>query len=292
MIEGDAGCLCTQSVTSRRAVQCDTRWRACACMVLALVFLSTIEAAAQELKIGGTGTALGGMRLLGDEFTRRNPDLHLKILPSLGSAGGIQALIAGAIDIAVSSRPLTENERDRGATEIEYARTPLVFAVSVNSTVTALSTGELADIYLGKSVTWPDGGAIRLVLRPKFDSDTDILTSISPAMRRGLAVAHARPGVRFAATDQDAADDLERIPGAVGSISLAVIAAEKRPLRALQLDGTTPTPMNAASGAYPFAKGQYLVTLAKRSTAVDRFVAFVQSAPARQILTSHGYWIP
>jgi phosphate transport system substrate-binding protein len=261
-------------------------------LVFAVVLALCEESSADHLTLGGTGTALGTMRLLVEQFGATTPEVSFTILDSLGSTGGISALLAGALDIAVSSRPITDGERQRGLVEIEYARTPLVFAVSANSTVTALSSGELEQIYLGQTASWPDGSAVRLVLRPEGDSDTLIVRNISPAMQHALDVAQARPGVRLAVTDQEAADNLERIPGAIGPISLAVIASEKRALRALTLDGKDPTPMNAASGAYPHFKSLFLVTRAKRSPAVERFVVFVRSPAARETLSSNGQWLP
>lgn len=70
------------------------------------------------------------------------------------------------------------------------------------------------------------------------------------------------------------------------------VASEKRALRALTLDGQEPTPMNATSGAYPHFRRLFLVTRARRSTAVERFVVFVRSAAVRHMLTSKGQWIP
>ena len=267
------------------------RVRACV-IALALLLASARGTAAESIKIGGSGTALGTMRLLVREFTARNPDTDVTILPSLGSGGGVQALVAGAIDIAVTSRPLTESERRLGAVETEYARTPFVFAVPSNSIVTAISSEELADIYVGKLVTWADGTPVRIVLRPAGESDTQMVKTISPEIRRGLLAAEERPGVRFAVTDQDAADDLERIPGAIGPIALAVIVSEKRSVRALKLDGTEPTPTNTAAGAYPHYKRLFLVTSAKRSMAAERFLVFVQSAVGQRIVASNGQWIP
>lgn len=221
-----------------------------------------------------------------------NPDIRVAIAPSLGSGGSIKAVVAGAIGLAVTSRPMSESERKLGAVETEYARTPFVFAVSTRSRVTAITSGELADIYAGKRVNWADGSPVRIVLRPASDIDTEMVRNISPAIRLGLAAAEARPGVRFSVNDQDAADDMEKIPGAIGPGSLALIVSEKRALRALTLDGRDPTPMNAASGAYPYYKRLFLVTGAKRVPAVARFVAFVQSPAGRKIITSNGQWIP
>ena len=80
------------------------------------------------LVIGGTGSALGGMRMLAEKFMDANRDVVISIRPSLGSAGGIRAIKAGKIDLAVTTRPLHLKERSSQFEAIEYAQTPLVFA--------------------------------------------------------------------------------------------------------------------------------------------------------------------
>ncbi len=267
------------------------RGRACAIVLVLLLGFAT-GGAAQDFKIGGTGAALGTMQLLAEEFTARNPDIRVTTVHSLGSGGSIRAVVAGAIDLAVTSRPMNESERKLGAAEMEYARTPFVFAVSAKSKVTAITSADLANIYAGKMVTWADGDPVRIVLRPASDIDTEIIKNISHEIRRGLALAEARPGVQFSVNDRDAANDLERIPGAIGPSSLALIMSEKRALRALRLDGKEPTTMNAASGTYPYHKRLFLVTGTKRSAAVERFVAFVQSPAGQKILANNGQWVP
>lgn len=248
--------------------------------------------AADTLKIGGTGSALGTMRLLGDAFTAKNPDIQVTIVPSLGSGGGIKAVASGAIALAVTSRSMNDADRKLGVTESEYGRTPFVFAVSAKSSVSAITRKEIADIYAGRMSKWPDGSPVRIVLRPASDIDTDILKSLSPEIKEALAVAEKRPGVQISVNDQDAADDLQRIPGVIGPSSLALILSEKRALTALMLDGKDPTPQNIASGVYPYFKRLFFVTGAKRSAAVERFIAFVRSPAGRKILADHGHWIP
>ena len=256
------------------------------------ILLSSHAGAVEEIRIGGSGAALGSMQLLGAEFSAANPDIRVTIVPSLGSGGSIKAVLAGAIGLALTSRALTPSERQLGAVATEYARTPFVFAVSTKSKVSAITSGELADIYAGKKVTWADASPVRIVLRPASDVDTEMVRNMSPAMARALALAQARPGVQFAVNDQDAANDLERIPGAIGPSSLALIVSEKRALRALRLDGREPTPSNAAAGTYPYYKCLFLVTGSQRAAAVERFIAFVLSPAARAMLSSNGQWIP
>jgi len=261
-------------------------------MVFALLPGFMGSAAAEELKLGGTGAALGSMRLLANEFSAKHPEIRLKIVPNLGSGGGIQAVLAGAIDLAVTSRPLNAEERQRGAAESEYGRTPFVFAVAAKTAIVAITSQELAEIYAGTRVKWPDGSPIRIVLRSPSDIDTEMVKAISPEIRAGVTAAAERPGVKIALTDQDAANDLERIPGAVGPVALSLVISEKRALRALRLDGIQPTLQNAASQTYPYSKRMFLVTGAKRTATAADFAAFVLSPAGRKILAANGHWLP
>jgi len=248
--------------------------------------------AAEEIRIGGTGAALGTMRLLAQTFSQSNPGVEVTLVGNLGSAGAIKAVSGGAISLGVSSRPLNDGERRMGALQLEYARTPFVFAVSAKSAVKAITRQELAEIYSGRMAKWPDGSAVRVVLRPASDIDTATVKGVSPELGRGVAAAEKRPGVQFSVTDQDAASDLERIPGAIGPSSLALIVSEQRALRALALDGVEPTPANAATKAYPLYKQLFFITGAKTPPTVERFIAFVRSPAGRRILADNGHWVP
>ena len=62
------------------------------------------------LKIGGTGAALGGMKLLAKAFKNTIQILKSKSCPAWEAGGGLKALAAGAIDIAVTARSLKKKE--------------------------------------------------------------------------------------------------------------------------------------------------------------------------------------
>jgi phosphate transport system substrate-binding protein len=263
-------------------------------LILALALLPGFcgAAAAEGLVIGGTGSALGSMQLLAKEFNAVNPDTPATTVPSLGSGGAIRAVLDGAIGLAVSSRTIDARERALGAVEMEYARTPFIFAVSSRSRVTAITRRELADIYSGRMANWGDGSAVRIILRPASDIDTEIVNGMSADIQRGATAARARAGVHVSTSDQDAASDLETIPGSIGPSTLALIVSENRALRALTLDGKEPTPALAAAGGYPYYKRLFLVTGARRTAAAERFIAFVRSPAGRKILVGNGQWIP
>jgi len=213
------------------------------------------------------------------------------VLPGLGSRGGKQAVAAGAIDLAVSADPLSAAEEREGLKARVLGRTAFVFVVSAQHPVSAVSLQEAMDLYRGKTLTWPDGGRVRPILRPQQDSDTAFLRKMSPAMDQAVTEAHARPGMHIAATDQAAADAIEGVPGAMGTSTLALLVAERRSLKALAINGVRPTAESVGNGSYPYVKTVYLISRAPRP-GVQRFLDFLASAQGRAVLSSLGFVAP
>jgi phosphate transport system substrate-binding protein len=171
---------------------------------------------------------------------------------------------------------------------LELGRTPFVVAVGGAVAVTGLTSAELVEIYAGRTTAWRDGSRLRLILRSKGDSDTERLRAISPAMSQALDASLARAGITIAPTDQDAADAIESIPGAVGTTTLLLIRAEGRSLKPLALDGVVPSLKSLVDGSYPYHKQYYLVTQGPPAGATQRFLAFLKSPQGREILIRFG----
>jgi phosphate transport system substrate-binding protein len=266
----------------------------CAILVLmltwSLISSSTLWAGdkVEIIRIGGTGCALGGIRAVAQAFEKKHPEIRIKVLPSLGSGGGIKAVLSGAIDLALSARQLTDAERSEGAYAIEYARTPFVFVTAESTADVALSLQQVAAIYRGDKQRWPDGTPIRVVLRPETDTDMLFLKGMSPDMEKAVHHALQQEGMLMASTDQDNANLLGTIRGAFGVCTLAQIQSEKRRLKLLTLEGVTPSVVNLASGAYPYSKTFFAVTL-RSSRATHRFLRYLQSPEGRAILTRTGH---
>lgn len=259
------------------------------CMVVFLAAAAAVQA--QEIKIGGTGASLGAMQVLAHAYAKTQPDAKITVLPSMGSGGGIKAVLAGAIQIGVSSRPLSEAESKAGAVSIEYGRTPFVFATAAASKATGITTQNLIDFYAGKVDQWPDGTKLRLVLRPIGDSDSETIKAMSPAMRDAKSAAEQRKGMVFTVTDQETASSIEKIPGAVGPSTLALMLSEERALKALTLDGVVPSAENIANGSYPLLKQLLIVTGPKTTPEAQAFVSFVRSGAGQEILKQTGHWV-
>ena len=112
------------------------------------------------------------------------PASRSKSSPSLGSTGAIRALTDGLLDIAVPARPLKADESAAGLRQVAVLRTAYVMATS-HSNPNGLKSADLAGIFAAEKPTWADGTPIRIILRPRSDTDTALLGRIVPRYGRG-----------------------------------------------------------------------------------------------------------
>jgi len=210
-------------------------------------------------------------------------------LPSLGSVGGIRAVVAGAINFSISGRVPTDEELANGLSTVAYATTALAFVAALDGDHDSLTTEDLIDIYSGTMLTWQDGEAIRLVLRPETDTDTILIKNKIPELAESLAAAAARRGVQIETSDQHAADRLEHMPEGLGFVSLSLVISENRALKVLELDGVLPSTETIENGTYPLVKTFHFVSRQDRSPAEQSFLDFLHSPVVLEILANTGH---
>jgi phosphate transport system substrate-binding protein len=266
-----------------------TRLTTASALTISLLLLFPAAGTGEAIEVGGSGTPLAVMRLLGEAFNVREPGVRIEILPSLGSSGGIKAVREGAVALGVLTRRPNEKEADPALVVTEIARTPFVPVANRDVTASGVSLEQAARAYGGEISEWPDGGRLRVVLRPQYDSDTMLLEAMSPAMARALYKSFTLMGMQTGTTDQENADLLEKIPGSFGFSSLGQLLTEKRALKVLALDGVVPSVQALREGSYRFHKPVFLLTRGEPRGALARLVAFIRSPEGSRILADHGY---
>jgi phosphate transport system substrate-binding protein len=246
-------------------------------------------AEASRLRIGGTGMALAAMRHIGEAFVAVQPEAGVDVLPSLGTGGGLAAVAAAAIDLALSARALNDAERAKGLQSLAYAKTPIALVTNLAAAVHGITLSEVARILAGTMPDWRDGRLIRLVRREPSDADWTMLRAMSAEMADAVTVALARPGLLTVATDQENADALERLPGSFGAMSIGQLRAEARHIAPLTLDGEAPDLESLAAGRYHLSRTLYLVWRDPPTREAARFLAFLRTGQTSQILARLGH---
>lgn len=103
--------------------------------------------AAEVIKIGGVGSALGTMKIIGEAFEKKHPGFRVEVFTGIGSNGALRAVPEGAIDIGLSALPLTEKQLSQGMVAIEYAKTPFIFVAGTEIKQKNITTQDIIKIY-------------------------------------------------------------------------------------------------------------------------------------------------
>lgn len=264
--------------------------KSCGFMLLYCFMLAgqTNALAGETIRINGSGTGLEMMKPLIEVYVKSHPGVTFEMQKPLGSSGAIKALIAGALDIAITSKPLKADEVTKGAKVIPFGKTPLAIVTNKKVQKKNILTTELEAIYSGKTRKWPNDENIRVVLRPLEDIDTKILRTLSPGMDRAISEAQNQKGMLTAVTDPESNEAVLRTEGSIGASGLAAIMAGNLPLNILSLNGILPTPTALANGRYPLAKDINFVTTGKLPAAAAEFLDFIYSIKGHAIVEKIG----
>jgi phosphate transport system substrate-binding protein len=259
-------------------------------MLAVFVFCAGVQdaGAGETIRINGSGAPLELMKPLVQAYGKTKRGVSFEIRKPLGSSGSIKALLAGAIDIAVVSRPLKPEEIARGGMSKPFGRTPLAVVTHRDIRLKTISPRELEDIYAGRTKSWPDGETVRVILRPREDTDTKILKGLSPGMAAAVAAAHQRQGMRIALTDPESNEAVSRTPGGIGTAALAGVLVSGLPLNVVALNGVEPVRKTLADGTYPLAKEIIIATTGNLPDAASQFLEFVYSKRGRALAGKYG----
>ncbi len=222
------------------------------------------------------------LKRLGAVF-KADSGVEVVVVPSLGSSGAIRAVIDGALDLAVTGRALKPEEAAKGLTVAFTARTPFVLATS-HPNPDGLALADIANAFRSERATWSDGSPIRVILRPRAESDTTLMGELFPGVASAIAIARLRPDIPVAATDQDNADMAEQTPGSLVGSTLTQLALEERNLRVVPIEGVAPTFENFERGLYRYAKPLNFIVPARPAPLVERFLAFLRSPAGQRVL--------
>jgi phosphate transport system substrate-binding protein len=247
---------------------------------------ATPEPARDKLvHVAGSGSNLPITRALAAGFVEQGspPVIHA----SIGSGGGVRALLDGAIDLALVSRPLSPTERELGLVETPYARVPVVFAVNAGVPETQITSPELVEIFAGDRAQWSDGTPIVVLQREPGDSSHRAVDVRLPEFEDANARAYEAHAYRVLYHDDDMRDALAATPGAIGLFGQGDIQPGL-PIRALIVDGITPSTATIADDSYPFAKDLAFASPGPPTGAAAQLVEYALSPPGADIIRRLG----
>ena len=251
-------------------------------LALGLSCAAFASASAETVQVGGTGMGLGFMQAAGKRFEATRPGTTVEVLPSLGSSGGVKALAAKAIDVAIIASLPTTEQTALGLKAGVCFKTALVLATSRPDSP-AITRAQLPTIFADPNAAWPDGEPLKIILRGRAGSENAYLIRAVPGMESALDAAYKRGGIPIGSTDQENVELANRTAGSLAVTTLLQIRAEQLSLRPLPLDGTTASVQTLATGAYPFPLDLCLLVRDDSAAAAKALIAFMRSPEGEKV---------
>lgn len=259
--------------------------------MLGLSGCSKGSAVSTKVIVSGSTTILPIAEQAAEAFTKAHPSTRV-LVSGLGSSAGIEAVSAGTADIGTSSRDLKPEEEKLGLVDKAIAYDGIAVIVSPGNPVNGLTTEQLRRIFAGEITNWSEVGGedrpIDLVNRDEASGTREAFKKIVMKDAKFDPNAAVLPG-----TGQ-VRDVVARAPGAIGYISVGFVAPRFTDVKvkALAVDGVTPTEDNIASSKYPIGRKLHFLTKGEPTGATKQFLLFVLSDAVQKGVVVDAGFIP
>ena len=220
---------------------------------------------------------------LSESFMAQNSGVTVNYNPT-GSGSGITAVQEGTCDIGLSSRALKDEEKSAGLKETVLAYDGIAIIVHPDNPVSDLSVEQLAKLYTGEITNWKDVGGndaeAVLIGREAASGTRDGFESITGTKDK------CQYRQELTSTG-DVITAVSQNPDAIGYASLASV---KDSVKALNVDGVTPSEATVKDGSYKVQRPFVLVTMEGKelSPAAQAFFDYAVSSDAASIIAKAG----
>lgn len=266
-------------------------------ILLLFFILAGAEGGAREVTVAvsGSSTVMPMAELAAEEFNMLQDDYKVNV-KSGGSGVGIVDVAEGRSDIAMSSRELKLQERQRYETpKVRFIEQPvgydaicLVVSPDVyKAGVTTLTSDEVRRIYRGDITNWQELGGpdteIFAIGRRPGSGTRDTFNEIIMGSKEAET-----PAVSYdAGESSEVKFSTQRSDNAIGYMGYSFVM--KGDTKVIALDGVQPSIERIKSGAYPLARKLYFITLGKPSPGAKAFIDYILSPEGQMIAIDNGF---
>lgn len=249
----------------------------------------------KPLTIKGSDTMVILGQRLAEEYMKANPGTVVQVNGG-GSGTGIAALINGTVDLAQSSRPMKDDEKQkvaqsRGSEVVEQPVALDALAVFVHSAnpVQHLTVAQIKDIYQAKITNWSGVGGPNapIVLYGRESSSGTYDYFREHVLEKGDFAPAVQTLQGTAATINAVGNDKNGI--GYGGIAyakdvrpIAIAAAGAQPV--------APSEATVADGTYPLSRKLFFYYARNAPERVTKFAQWALSPEAQALVTKVGYF--
>lgn len=240
--------------------------------------------------LSGTITMAGSTSMeklsnvVAEAFMEKYPEVTVSA-EFIGSSAGVEAVLAGTVNIGNASRNLKDTEKNSGAVENIVAIDGIAVVLDKANTVTDITKNQLIQIYTGQVNNWSDVGGLNqpiVVVGREAGSGTrgafEELLGIEDQGKYSNEI-NSTGGVMAKVTST---------PGAIGYVSLDIVDDT---VAAIKVDGVEPSEENIKAGTYLLSRPFVMSTkgeITTQSKEVQALFDYLKSDEGKDLIKSIG----
>ena len=205
-----------------------------------------------------------------------------------GSGAGIEAVLAGNVDIGLSSRALKPEEEEKGAVGHTVALDGVAIVVNPASGVEDLSVEQIAQIFKGEITNWSELGGENAEIAVLGREDGSGTRS---AFEEIVGVDGECKYTNEYSSTGDVIGNVASNPNAIGYASLSAV---DETVKAVKVGGVECSEATIKDGSYEIQRPFLMVTLegAELSPAAEDFLNYATSADVAEYIAAAGAVAP
>ena len=218
-----------------------------------------------------------------ESFKTVEPDVTVSY-SGTGSGTGITGVLDGTCDLGLSSRALKDEEKEQGAVENIIALDGVAVIVNPSNAAADLTVEQIAQIFKGEVTNWSQlGGA---------DGEIAVIGREAGSGTRGafeeiVGVEDACAYRNELTSTGDVIANVASNPNAIGYASLSAVDDT---VKAVAVNGVTPSEATVQDGSYEIQRPFVMVTKegTELSPAAQAFLDYAMSADVADIIANAG----
>ena len=247
----------------------------------------TTAALSGTVNTDGSTSMKDVMGVLKETYADIQPDVTINY-SGTGSGAGIEAVLAGNVDIGLSSRALKPEEEEKGAVGHVVALDGVAVVVNPANGVEDLSVEQIAQIFKGEVTNWSELGgedAEIAVLGREDGSGT------RSAFEEIVGVEGECSYTNEYSSTGDVIGNVASNPNAIGYASLSAV---DETVKAVKVGGVECSEATIQDGSYEIQRPFLMVTLegAQLSAAAEDFLNYATSADVADYIAAAGAVAP
>ena len=248
---------------------------------------ATVETLSGVVNTDGSTSMADVMAVLQETFKEINPDVTVNY-SGTGSGAGIEAVLAGTVDIGLSSRALKDEEKANGAVENIVALDGVAIVVNPANGVEDLTVEQIAQIFTGEITNWKELGG--------EDLEIAVLGRESGSGTRGafeeiVGVEDACVYKNEYGSTGDVIGNVASNPNAIGYASLSAV---DETVKAVKVSGVAPSEETVKDGTYTIQRPFVMVTKegVELSAQAQAFLDYAMSDEVADYIAAAGAVAP